>query len=214
MDPTRFVILMAGPIHANGRLREAVRGRRAVAADGGIRHARALGLSPELWVGDFDSAAPADLAGWPDVERLRLPRDKAETDGEVALVEARARGARDVLLVGAMGGRSDHAFSHLVLLLREHERGLRVEMSDGRERCVPLGPEPVRLDAANGTQFSVLRFSDVEGLTIRGARFPLHDVALPFGSLLTQSNEATGPVEIGCRSGRALVLLQEDESAR
>ncbi|MBB3950624.1 thiamine diphosphokinase [Aureimonas jatrophae] len=214
MDPTRFVILLAGPIEPTARLRAAVSGRRAIAADAGIRHARALGVAPELWVGDFDSATPADLAGWPAVERRSLPRDKAETDGEVALLEARARGARDVLLIGAMGGRSDHAFSHLVLLLREHERGLAVAMSDGRERCLPLGPAPVRLEAASGAQFSVLRFSDVAGLTIRGARFPLQDVALPFGSLLTQSNEATGPVELTCRTGRAVVLFQEDGDPR
>ncbi len=87
-------------------------------------------------------------------------------------------------------------------------------MADGRERAVPLGPEPRIVDAAPGAQFSVLRFTDVEGLTIRNARFPLHDVALPFGSLLTQSNEALGPVELTCRRGRAILLLQEDARVR
>ena len=36
-----------------------------VAADGGARHATALGLRVDRWVGDGDSIDPDDLATWP-----------------------------------------------------------------------------------------------------------------------------------------------------
>ena len=213
---SRFAILLAGPIAPNPPLREALAGRRVIAADGGIEHAAALGLCPELWVGDFDSAPPElpqALRGL-SIPRETFPRDKDRTDGELAIEAAKARGGRDLLLVGALGGRSDHAFSHLVIALREAEAGLTIELFDGLERALPLRLGWQEVQAAPGAQFSLLKFSDLEGLSIEGARFPLDRVAVPFNSILTQSNEATGPIRIGLNSGRAVLLLQADPSRR
>lgn len=207
-----FTILLAGPILPTPALRNAVAGTRAIAADAGIRHAASLHLVPELWIGDFDSAP--DPAVGTGIPRETLPRDKALTDGELAIAAALARGATSLLLVGALGGRSDHAFSNLVIALREAEAGRTIELFDGRERGWPLAPGFRRYDAARGAQFSILKFSDLAGLTIHGARFPLDAADLPFASILTQSNEAEGPLEIGLTHGRAILLLQADPTVR
>ncbi len=205
----RFAILLAGRVRPTPELGAALRDRRVIAADGGMAHAVALDLLPELWVGDFDSAPnglPEGLAATP---RRTVPRDKDETDGELAVRTALELGARDILLVGALGGaRSDHAFSNLVLALRHAEDGVRIELFDGVERGLPLGPLPLRVEARAGQVFSVLLFGRAQGLTIRGARWPLSDADLPFGSTLTQSNEATGPIAAVLARGRALLLLQ------
>lgn len=206
---SRFTILLAGPIRPTAALRAAVGGTRVIAADAGIRHAAALGVEPELWVGDFDSER--DEAAGAGVPRLGFSTDKDETDGEIAIRLAVKRGASDLLLVGAFGGRTDHAFAHLILALREAERGRRVELRDGTECGIPL-PEgkTLRVPARPGAAFSILKFGDLDGLTIRNARYPLEDVAVPFLSILTQSNEALGPVELRLRRGRAIVLVQEE----
>lgn len=210
----RFTVLLAGRVKPTDALLRRVAGTRIVAADGGIVHARALRLQPELWVGDFDSVPDGD-ASWDGVPRLWLPRDKARTDGEAAVDAALERGGHEVLLVGALGGpRSDHAFSNLVLLLACAERGVTAELFDGHERAVALGPAPRRVEAEPGTQFSVLKFSDVAGLTITGAKWPLRDASVPFPSLLTQSNEALGTIEASARHGRAVLLLQADPGTR
>ena len=210
-----FVILLAGRMAPTDELRALIEGARVIAADDGIRHAVGLGLSPELWVGDFDSAPgepPIALAG---VRRETFDRDKDKTDGELAIEAAIALGATRLTLVGALGGpRSDHAFAHFILALRYRRAGLDIALCDGAESAFPLSDEPRRFDLAPGTQFSVLKFSAVTGLTIEGAKWPLTDVDLPFTSILTQSNEAAGPIRVSVRQGDAILLAQADPTVR
>ena len=207
---SRFTILLAGRMTVTADLLGATAGTRVIAADDGLRHALALGLRPELWVGDFDSS-PRPPSGFEAVPRLRFAADKDRTDGEIAIDTAIERGATSLLLVGALGGpRSDHAFSNLVLAQRYAARGLPVELFDGAERGWPLGEGRRTFALPPGTQFSILKFSALRGLTVEGAKWPLTKVEVPFSSILTQSNEATGPVTITLAKGDALLLAQAD----
>ncbi|MBP0617605.1 thiamine diphosphokinase [Jiella mangrovi] len=212
---SHFVVLLAGRMVPTPALRAAIAGARVIAADDGIRHARPLELSPELWVGDFDSAPgepPVALAG---VRRETFPRDKDKTDGELAIETALSLGATRLTLVGALGGpRSDHAFAHLILALRYFHQGVDIDLRDGAETAFALSAAPRRFDLKAGTQFSILKFSAVKGLTIKGAKWPLEAVDLPFTSILTQSNEAAGAITVSVREGEAILLAQDDPAVR
>ncbi len=207
-----FTILLGGDLIRTPRLDRQVEGTRVIAADAGIGHARLLGLMPELWVGDFDSVPadlPADLAAVP---RQTFPPEKDKTDGELAIAAALDRGATSLVLAGAFGGRrADHAFLHLALSLRLAETGTKVLLTSGAQEGVPLQPGNTGFDYADGTLFSVLGFSDLSGLTVSGAKWPLDHVEVTFGSSLTISNEVKsgktgGHLEIALGDGRALLL--------
>ena len=209
MTHSTFAILLGGMLTPNPRLAATLDGARVIAADGGMRHARALGLTPELWVGDFDSTPAALLAEWPDVPRMPYPAAKAATDGEIAVAEALARGATRILLVGALGGdRSDHAFQLYLSAIRLAEDGLDILMTSGEEEALPLLPGQKHLDLPEGALFSVLGLTALDGLTIVNARYPLDNFHLPFGSSRTVSNVPNGPVAVALRSGKALILAR------
>ena len=115
---TLFLILLGGELTVTSRLKRQISGARVIAADSGMRHAAALGVEPELWVGDFDSSDAALRARYAHVPRLEFPADKAQTDGDLAIDEALRRGATRLMLAGALGGpRSDHAAHHLMRML-------------------------------------------------------------------------------------------------
>ncbi len=151
---------------------------------------------------------PADL---PDalaaVPRQVFPAEKDKTDGELAIAAALERGATSLVLAGAFGGqRADHAFLHLALGLRLAEAGSKVLLTSGAQEGVPLLPGKAGFDYADGTLFSVLGFSELSGLTVTGAKWPLSHVQVAFGSSLTISNEVKGRLEIALTDGRALLL--------
>jgi thiamine pyrophosphokinase len=204
---SRFVILLGGDFVRTPRVDAQVAGARVIAADSGIRHAEALGVTPELWTGDFDSVSDELASAWPDVPREVFPAGKDKTDGELAVQAAIARGATALVLAGAFGGpRADHAFLHLALALRLAEAGLPTLLTSGAQEGVPLLPGPTNFDFAAGTLFSVLGFSDLTGLSVTGARWPLDRVTMAFGSSLTISNEVTSDLKIAIRTGRALLV--------
>lgn len=209
MTSTTFTILLGGPLTVTERLQRALAGSRVIAADSGMRHAAALGIEPELWVGDFDSSDDDLLQQWPNVERQPYPPAKNETDGEIATGEAIARGATRLIFAGALAGeRSDHALQHLLSAVSLAERGLDVLLTSGDEEAVPLLSGTRSLDMPNNSLFSVLGFSDLEGLDIGNVRYPLKNFSLPFGSSRTVSNVAEGTVEFSLKSGRAIILAR------
>lgn len=210
MTSTSFTLLLGGSLAVTDRLRALTEGSRMIAADGGMRHAESLGVTPELWVGDFDSSNTELITRFPTVERRSYPAAKAVTDGEIAVAEAIARGATRLIFVGALGGeRSDHALQHYLNALGLVEDGYEVVLTSGEEEAYPFGEDSeLALEMPQGALFSVLGFTTLEGLTIRNARYPLQDFSLPFGSSRTISNVAEGPISVSLSRGRAILLAR------
>ncbi len=87
-----------------------------IAADSGYDHARRLGLDVDVLVGDLDSISAAGLA---DAEARGIAvechrPDKDQTDTELAIACAVARGVARIVGVSGGGDRPDHAWSTLL----------------------------------------------------------------------------------------------------
>ena len=206
---TAFAILLGGRLVRTERLLRQLDGARFVAADGGMVHAQTLDVLPEAWVGDFDSTPDSLLERYPEIRRQTYPAEKALTDGELAVELALSAGASRLLLVGAMGGdRTDHGAAHLIHALALADRGLDVVLTSGDEEGYPLRSGSRQIDLPAGCLFSVLGFTELEGLSIENARYPLDDYFLPFGSSRTLSNVADGEIGIRLRAGRAILMAR------
>ncbi|WP_343312780.1 thiamine diphosphokinase [Brucella sp. BE17] len=206
-----FVILLGGDLAVTERLRQQITGARFLAADSGIRHAAELGVEPELWLGDFDSASPSLRQHYMHVPQKTFSPAKDMTDGELALNEAYSLGATRVILCGAFGGaRTDHTLLHLTLATAQARKGRNIFLSSGSEEAWPLLPGRHSFDLPDGALFSVVNFTDVDGLSITNAEWPLDNVTLPFGSSWTVSNIVDGTLCVSMRSGIAILVANLD----
>jgi thiamine pyrophosphokinase len=205
-----FVILLGGHLTPTGRLKRQIEGARFIAADSGIVYADMLGVMPELWMGDFDSAPEAFPDHFNAVEKVIYPQDKDLTDGEIAANRAIELGATRLIYAGAFGGnRSDHGFQHFAAAFALRSRVGEVILTSGTEEAIPLIPgEKLKTDYPAGTLFSVLAWSDLKGLTLEGAKWPLENRDVDFGSSLTLSNEVLESLCVQFRAGRALLYAQ------
>jgi thiamine pyrophosphokinase len=204
---SRFTILLGGDLTVTPRLLGQIADTHVVAADSGLLHADPLKIVPELWVGDFDSTEPDWLDAYDGIERMVYSPDKDHTDGEIAVGEALSRGATSLVLAGAFGGpRADHAFLHMALGVQLAERGVSVLLTSGAQEGSVLPHARAGYDYPPGTMFSILGFSELRGLTVEGAKWPLDDVVVPFGSSLTISNVVKDGLVVQLREGRALLV--------
>ena len=205
----KALVLAGGDILVTDALKELCRDAGfTVAADSGVRHAKYLGVTPDLIVGDFDSASSADLELYPQVPRETHPVRKASLDLELALQAATVKGATDLIIVGALGGRLDQTLAALFIAARYREK-YPVTLYSGHTAAYPLVTGDVlTLDVPAGLTFSVLSLSPVSQLSLVGPSYPLDRAELPFGVGLGVSNETTSaPLQLTLHAGSALLLL-------
>ena len=172
-----------------------------IAADSGLAAFDAAGLAPDLLIGDMDSIDPALLERYGNLPQERLCCVKDDTDGVHALDTAIARGAKRITLLGALGGRLDHALANLMLLVRAHRAGAFAEILGEGVRVIRVPGEAV-LHGAKGDTVSFLPLGDARGVTLTGFFYPLdrHDLhsdyPLGVSNVVTQ-DEASVSVQDG-----------------
>jgi len=189
-----------------------------VAADGAANWIDRLGMRPNLVVGDLDSIDP-DLLHELQEDGVAIdqhPTEKDATDGELALAAAIGAGATAITIVGALGGRTDHALTNLFLLANP--------ALDGIETDVRRGPTTVRLvrpgaavegQARPGDLVSLVPVPEAHGVRTSGLRYPLSDEDLSAGSSRGASNVVLdGPYAVRVQSGALFLIEQSQENSR
>lgn len=188
-----------------------------IAADAGMEVLYRHHLTPDIIVGDFDSASAEALSSFRHNDRIEfveLSTEKDDTDTEHAVRDAIDRGADFLTILGATGSRLDHVLANIGLLSLGLDRQVQMELID---RCcrIRLIEQPLKLRKKEqyGGYVSLLPYSDeVTGVTLTGFKYGLTDHTLTGGCSLGISNELVEEEgEISLRSGRLLVIESRDD---
>ncbi|MCQ4636019.1 thiamine diphosphokinase [Anaerovorax odorimutans] len=180
-----------------------------ICADGGYDHARKAGIVPDFLMGDFDSLTGRIQSG---IEIVTFPSEKDDTDTGLCLQAALDLGYRDILIIGGIGGRFDHAFANIQLMSGIADKVDRIAIKDRKNYCTILRDGQLRLPKKEGQHVSLFSLSEnCEGVTISGAKYPLNDYTLTRTFPLGVSNEyEEDHVRICVKNGTLLVVLSED----
>jgi thiamine pyrophosphokinase len=186
-------------------------GDRIIAADGGARHALALGLTPHTVVGDMDSldAGVREQLGQQECRLVLHPAEKDETDLELALLLAVEEGATEVVLLGALGGRLDQLLANVLLLTLPELAGVSVKLADGeQETFVIHGGNQTTVEGQVGNTLSLIPLNgDASGVYTQGLKWPLSGDTLFAGPARGVSNVVVSlPVRIRVEKGLLLVV--------
>jgi thiamine pyrophosphokinase len=183
-----------------------------VAADGGARYALDAGVVPDLVVGDMDSLAEAWAREVAERGALleRHPTRKDKMDGHLAIIAVGERGATDVDLLCAAGGRFSPLFAVPHLLLAAERMGLQATVVAGWGQAFVL--EAGARSVCGGPRDSVSVFpliGPATRVTLEGFAYPLEDARLEVGDTLGFHNELNGEVGRVSVEGGALLVIHE-----
>lgn len=176
-----------------------------IAADGGYDSLKQHGYNPDILIGDFDSIN-ADIPS--DIRTVKHPKEKDETDMFLAYREGVRLGYTDFVMLGATGGRLDHTYANLSLLLYAREEGHTVTAIDEDHTILCIKNEKTELFGNMGDTFSVFAIGgEARGVTIKNAKYNVENGTLSPSFPLGVSNELTGEAaEISVTDGALLVI--------
>lgn len=203
-------------IFANGELADASRALSllrptdmVVCADGGTRQALSLGVQPQMIIGDLDSMTEEEhktvLALGVPVEQH--PRDKDETDLELALRYARERDPSGILVVAALGRRLDQTLGNIALLTGPEWGNMDVRLDDGLEEVL-FCRKQLEVHGVPGDLLSLIPWGGAaRGVRTEGLRWPLHGETLQADRTRGISNEMLQPLaHVSVSDGLLLVI--------
>lgn len=179
-----------------------------ICADGGLDYAKKAGISPDLVIGDFDSAQCQQSGNW---DTVTLPREKDDTDLLAAVKEGFAKGYHSFWIFGALGGRLDHSYGNLSVLQYIHTHGGTGILEDEQTLVSLCTPESGAffLNHRVGETVSVFPFGCSQCVvTYRGLKYPLKSgrlsITAPLGisNVIVQDN-----AEIVVEDGTAVVMV-------
>ena len=199
------IIFCAGEFDA---LAEQIKaGDHMIAADGGVRHVQALGLTPHTILGDFDS-----LGYIPQGAQV-FPVEKDDTDAMLALRRGLELGYRRFVIYGGLDGpRIDHAMANFQALQYLASRGGTGYLVGNTAVATVIENGAVSFpETAVGNVSVFCMGSDARGVDIRGLRYNLTDGTLSAGFPLGVSNHFVGKnAKISVRHGSLLVIFDRE----
>jgi thiamine pyrophosphokinase len=191
MKTIRFIILTNGYPPSKELCQQVIKSSDfIIAADGGAKIALKYDLKLNLAIGDFDSLNPKTLKTLEalGVQTLKFPKEKDQSDLELALDYALKHKAKEIIILGALGKRPDHFLTNIMLLIKAHTAGVKAFIrSENWEIFIP--PKQSVLSAKPGAYLSLIPLTPaIKGLTLQGFKYPLKEAEISWGSSQGLSN--------------------------
>ena len=214
----KFLIVSGGSLNKEFVTKVVGQGRydRILAADSGMNALYAAAVTPDIIIGDFDSADKKILAFFQqnkEIDFCTLNPEKDDTDTEFAIRESIRRGADSITIIGGTGTRLDHVLGNISLLGIGLEEGVRMELLDAHNRiCMIDHSVTLKKKEQYGNYLSLIPYNgNVTGVTLKGLKYPLHDYTMGgFNSLGISIEIVDDEASIELTSGQLLVIESRD----
>ena len=173
-------------------------------------------IKPDYIVGDFDSA-PRTLVNYYR-EELNVPiREfnpvKDASDTEIALRLCLGLNRKELWILGATGSRIDHLWANVQCLQIALAANARARILDSHNQIRLLDKGiTLKREEAFGKYFSLFPLElPVDGLNIKGAKYPLKDHFMkPEDSLCVSNEFAEDEVVISFAFGKVILMETRD----
>lgn len=180
-----------------------------ICADGGANSAFKLGLTPDVIIGDFDSARKEVLKYYSEKSEIIQVKRQNDTDVEKCLKYCIKKKIDEVILTGVTGDRLDHSFCNLGIVLKFYDK-IRIKIVH-QKSILSAHSGRFEFQTVKGETISLYGFDEKTKFTSKGLKFPLKNIPLPFGKRESTSNVAAGnSVKLKINGGLAFIVREYD----
>ena len=187
-----------------------------IGVDGGCLKLMAEELPIDLAIGDFDSISVEDKETLKDYasNMIEFPSEKDFTDFEEALMwVAKEYPQQKIHVLGAFGGRVDHAISCLWAMFRPELQALipYLSLEDEWNHISFLIPGDYVIEKLEHTKYlSFISTGPVHQLTLKNVKYPLNHQDYDFPIALISNEFIDEKMEISFKSGGIIVGQTRD----
>ena len=180
-----------------------------ICADGAAENALNSNIIPSIIIGDFDSLskfAQGKLRKYP-IKWIRFPREKDQTDSELAIAHAVSNNCKEILIFGLFGSRLDHLLTNIFALKNLTTKGIDAVIIEGKQE-IRIINNYLKLKGKIGDLVSLIPIKgDVRQVTTEGLKYKLNNEDLLFGYSRGISNVfAKKEVEVSIKDGSLLAI--------
>lgn len=165
-----------------------------IGVDRGVEFLHSHNIMPNYIVGDFDSVRP-EIADYYRKETSVPIREfnpvKDASDTEIAVRLAVTLGCKEIVILGATGGRLDHLWANVQCLSIPFKSGIDARILDRQNSIRLIGGRTVlKKGETYGPYFSVFPLGqEIFRFNIKGAKYPLRNHVLSPSDSLCVSNQ-------------------------
>lgn len=187
-----------------------------IAVDKGLESLYKLNIIPHHIVGDLDSVSREILEHYKKVSNIEIHKynpEKDYTDTDIALKLAIALNVSSITIIGATGTRIDHMLANIHILTYTLDSQIPCYILDANNK-IYLTDNSITLNKNEiyGKYISLIPLTtSVEGLTLKGFKYPLDNYCLTVGKSLGVSNEIIENIAtISLKSGILILIESKD----
>ena len=177
-----------------------------IGVDSGAMHLFNRSITPTTVLGDLDSIESSLLKKIKtmDIDLINYETDKDKTDFELSLNNIDNPSEKNIYLIGGEGGEIDHLFSIFSLIINyEFAENLTWFYKDK----TIIFKTNVSIKMELGSNFSIIPITQLESLTIIGAKWDVNKIDVKPGSTKTLRNiSISDEVTINCEDGLFSVI--------
>ncbi len=186
-----------------------------IASDRGLEALDKYNVIPNYIIGDFDSIDKKILSKYINNKNIvikELNPEKDYTDTHMAIKLAIELNSTDITILGAIGTRIDHTIANINILKETLEKDIKCRIVDERNEIQLINKKISLKNDENYKYISLIPLTTkVEGITLKGFKYPLLNATLEVGHSIGVSNEQIDEIaEIDLKKGILIMIKSKD----
>lgn len=173
-----------------------------IGVDGGIHDIVKKGLIVDLGIGDFDSCNIEDVVNCCSKVKV-YPKEKDYSDLELAIREVVSIPHEKIIIYNATGGRLDHFYANLNILIKYSKYNLEIVDTANLIRIID---RPSKLEKTPYQYLSFFALEEGTIITLKGFKYELNGYHLEPMDNLCLSNELIGEGFLDVNNKKLLVI--------